>query len=88
MTRAVEDRPLEEARDLLIGAVTREAPVAGSLTLIRLRRARSREEMHELLDEVESRINRPRNREVVEQTLQRARHLLGLSSHTSFLVSR
>jgi hypothetical protein len=88
ITRALEDRPLEEARELLIRAVTREAPLAGSLTLIRLRRARSREEMQELLDEVESRISRPRNREMVEQTLRRARHLLGLSSHTSFLVSR
>lgn len=88
LTGAAEDRPLEEARDLLIRAVTREAPVAGSLTLIRLRRAGSREELQRLLDEVESRISRPRNRDTVEQTLRRARHLLGLSSRTSFLVSR
>lgn len=87
-TRAAEDRPLEKARELLISAVTREAPVAGSLTLMRLRRASTRDEIQDLLDEVESRISRPRNHEVVEQTLRRARHLLGLSSNTSFLVSR
>jgi hypothetical protein len=88
MSRAAEDRPLEEARELLIRAVTRESPVAGSLTLMRLRRASTRDEIQDLLDEVESRISRPRNREVVEQTLRRARHLLGLSSNTSFLMSR
>jgi hypothetical protein len=88
MTCAAEDRPLQEARELLIRAVTREAPAAGSMTLMRLRRASTCDEIQDLLDEVESRISRPRNREVVEQTLRRARHLLGLSSNTSFLVSR
>jgi hypothetical protein len=88
LSLAAEDRPLEEARDLLMRAVSREAPVAGSLTLIRLRRASSRDEMRDLLDEVEARIIRPRNREAAEKVLRHARHLLGLSRGTSFLMSR
>ena len=46
------DGGLEQARDLLIRAVRADAPVAGSLTLMRLRRARSREDLLGLLEEV------------------------------------
>lgn len=67
-----------EARLVLLRAVRAEAPLAGSLTLLRLRRARSREELAALLDEVESRITKPHRALAAGQTMRRVRHLLGL----------
>jgi len=52
------------------------APVAGSLTLMRLRRARTREELAGLLDEVEQRIAKPPRPLAAAQTLRRVRDLL------------
>lgn len=77
---ASPDGPFEEARALLIRAVRNEAPVSGLLTLRKLERAASREELEELLDEVEQRIRKPRRMIVVAQTLRHVRHLLGLAS--------
>lgn len=78
------DAPLEEARDILLRAVRSEAPVAGSLTLMRLRRARTRADMQALLDEVEQRIRKPHRMLATTQTMRRARHLLGLPADSSF----
>lgn len=75
---AAGDRPLEEARELLVRAVTREAPVSGQLLLLKLRRAASREELAGLLDEVAQRIRKPRKQIVAAQTLRHVRHLLTL----------
>jgi hypothetical protein len=72
------DRPLQEARELLVRAVTREAPVSGQLLLLKLRRAASREEVEALLDEVEQRIRKPRKQIVAAQTMRHVRHLLTL----------
>lgn len=72
------DRPLEEARELLIKAVREQAPVTGSLTLMKLRRAATRDDMESLLDEVEQRLKKPRRMIVVAQTMRHVRHLLGL----------
>jgi hypothetical protein len=72
------DPPLEEARELLIKAVREQAPVTGSITLMKLRRAATRDAMESLLDEVEQRLKKPRRRIVVAQTLRHVRHLLGL----------
>lgn len=80
------DRPLEEAREILIRAVRAEAPVAGQLLLIKLRRAGSRAEIEELLDEVEARIAKPRKMIVAAQTLRHVRHLLGMPTSTSFTM--
>lgn len=74
---AVLDAPMEEARDILLRAVRGEAPVAGSLTLLRLRRARTREDLLELLDEVESRIRKPHRVLATAQVMRRVRQLLG-----------
>ena len=71
------DATLEEARHLLMRAVRTEAPVAGTLTLMRLKRARSRADLAGLIDEVESRIVRPHRSLAAQQTLSRARSLLG-----------
>jgi hypothetical protein len=74
------DTALEEARRILMRAVRSEAPVAGSLTLIKLRRARSRGDMLALLPEVEARISRPLRRLTATQTLL---HVRGLLVHPS-----
>ncbi|WP_280152948.1 hypothetical protein [Piscinibacter sp. XHJ-5] len=70
------DATLEEARGILIRALRAEAPVAGSLTLLRLRRARTRSELAELIDEVEARIMKPYRTLSAQQTLRHVRHLL------------
>jgi hypothetical protein len=71
------DTAFIEAREILIRAVRNEAPVAGSLTLMRLRRARSRSDLLALLDEVEQRITKPHRSLAAQQTLRRVRHMLG-----------
>lgn len=77
------DAPLEEVRDILLRAVRAEAPVAGSLTLMRLRRARTRADMQALLDEVEQRLRKPHRMLATTQTMRRVRHLLGLPADSS-----
>jgi hypothetical protein len=72
------DRPLDEARALLLRAVRSEAPVAGALTLLRLKRASTREALAALLDEVEQRLRKPHRRIIAAQTLRHVRHLLTL----------
>lgn len=72
------DRPFDEARALLMRAVRNEAPVAGALTLLRLKRAASREALAALLDEVEQRLRKPHRRIIAAQTLRHVRHLLTL----------
>ncbi|HEY0855948.1 MAG TPA: hypothetical protein VGE16_02765 [Albitalea sp.] len=70
------DSPLEEARQILLRAVRSEAPLTGSLTMLRLRRARTRGELIGLIDEVEDRIVKPYRSLAAQQVLRRARHLL------------
>jgi hypothetical protein len=71
-----QDEALEEARAILLRAVRAEAPVAGSLTMLRLRRARTREDLESLLEEVESRIFKPFKGLWASQTMARVRELL------------
>jgi hypothetical protein len=75
---APADRPFSEARELLLRAVRLEAPVAGTLTMMKLRRATSREDLEALLDEVEQRLRKPRRQIIAAQTLRHVRHLLSL----------
>lgn len=70
------DDALERAREMLLRAVRVEAPVAGSLTIFRLRRARTRFELEQLIDEVALRIGKPPHSLVAEQTLRRVRNVL------------
>jgi hypothetical protein len=77
------DGPLEEARALLMRAVRNEAPVTGALTLLRLKRAATRAELEDLLDEVEQRIRKPRKLIVAAQTMRHVRHLLSLPAGTA-----
>ena len=70
------DAAFAEARAILMQAVRSEAPLSGSLTLLRLRRARSRSDLAALLDEVEGRILKRHRTLAGTQTLSRVRHLL------------
>lgn len=72
------DPGVEESRDLLIRAIRAEAPVAGSLTLMRLRRARTRADLEELLDEAETRLRKPHRMLATTLLMRRVRQLLGL----------
>lgn len=74
------DRPLAEARELLLRAVRQEAPLSGTLTMMKLRRATTREGLEALLDEVEQRLRRPRRQIIAAQTMRHVRHLLSLPS--------
>ncbi len=71
-----DDPALEEARSILMRALRAEAPLAGSITLLKVRRARSRSELAELVDEVEARIVKPYRSLAAQQTLRRVRQLL------------
>ena len=73
---ATIDPALHEARLIMLRAVRAEAPLAGSLTLMRLRRARTRAEIVALLDEVEARITKPHRALAATQTMRRVRELL------------
>lgn len=73
---APSDPAVKEARRILLQAVRTEAPLAGSLTLLRLRRARTRAELNALLDEVEARITKPHRSLAAAQTMRRVRQLL------------
>jgi hypothetical protein len=72
----VQDEGLEEARLILIRAVRAEAPVAGALTLLRLRRATNRAELEALLEEAELRITKPFKGLWATQTMLRVKELL------------
>ncbi len=72
------DLPLEQAKDLLLRTLRQEAPVAGSLTMMKLRRASSRAEVAALLPEVEQRLRGPRRQLMVDQLLRQAKYLLSL----------
>lgn len=66
----------DQTRDLLLRAVRAEAPMNGSLTLLRLRRARTLADLEALLDEVAARISKPQRLLAAGQTLRRVRQLL------------
>ena len=78
----VQDLAFEEARDLMMRAVRAEAPVAGSLTLLRLRRARSRSDLEALLEEVELRITKPFKGLWATQTMSHVREILSTQTVT------
>lgn len=80
LTDPIDDRSsddaLERAREILLRTVRAEAPVAGSLTSLRLRRARSREELQTLLPEVEARVGKPPRTLSATLAIQQVRTLL------------
>jgi hypothetical protein len=78
LTEGEIDRPLQEARELLMRALRAQAPVSGSLTLMKLKRAATRDEVESLLDEVEQRLRKPHRMIIAAQTMRHVRHLLSL----------
>ncbi len=70
------DDALERAREILLKTLRAEAPWAGSLTSLRLRRARSREDLRPLIEEVEARVYQRRRSLSATLALQQARTLL------------
>jgi len=77
------DDALEEARGILMRAVRAESPLAGSLTLLRLKRARTRADLADLMDEVEARITKPYRSLAAQQTLRRVRQLLATRTESA-----
>ena len=73
--QAADDR-IERAREILLRALRHEAPLAGLLTSLRLRRARSHEDLHRLIDEIEVRASQTRRSLSTSLALQQARTLL------------
>ena len=72
---------LESAREMLIDMLRIAAPVTGALTLMKLRRAQGREELADLLYEVQTKVERSRTKPAdVDRTLEQARELLFGSS--------
>jgi hypothetical protein len=71
------DPVVAEARLIMVRAVRAQAPLAGTITLLKLRRARTRAELIELLDEVESRISKPHRSLAATHTMRRVRLMLG-----------
>ena len=71
-----QDDALEEARRILIREVRAKAPVTGALTLVKLRRATTREELTALFDEVGSHISLPMRRLSTQQILLHVKSLL------------
>jgi hypothetical protein len=71
------DDALPRAREILLRVLRHEAPLAGLLTSLRLRRARSHEDLHRLIDEIEARSDQSRHSFTTGLALQEARTLLG-----------
>jgi hypothetical protein len=71
-----QDEALEEARRILVREVRAKAPVTGALTLVKLRRVATREDLLALLDEVGAHISIPMRRLSTQQTLLHVRGLL------------
>jgi len=63
---------------LLMRALRAQAPVSGSLTLMKLKRAATRDDIESLLDEVEQRLRKPHRMIIAAQTMRHVRHLLSM----------
>lgn len=70
------DPAVAEARLILVRAVRTQAPLAGTITLLKLRRARTRADLVSLLDEVEGRISKPHRSLAATHTMRRVRQML------------
>ena len=73
------DADVAEARQLLLIALRAHAPVSGAVTQLRVRRARHREALRALLDEVHTRLRRHRDEAELQQLFERVGRLLASS---------
>lgn len=81
------DPALEEARDMMLRAVRAEAPVAGSLTVMRLRRARTRADLAALIEEVEARVRKPHRMLAATLLMRRVQELIGEAADSSMTAA-
>ena len=70
------DEALAKARDILLQALREEAPVAGAVTMLRVRRARNRAALTALLPEVAQKLNRQRRLIDPALIIRRVREML------------
>lgn len=70
------DDAVAEARTLMMQALRAHAPVSGAVTMLRLRRARRRQALIGLLDEVHARLERHRDGVELQQLMERVARLL------------
>lgn len=73
---AADDPLLDQARQVVLQALRHNAPVAGAVTMLRVRRSRSRAQLRALLPEVQARLSRPRHLADARLVVQRVDALL------------
>lgn len=71
-----QDRDFAQARGAVLQVLRAHAPVTGMVTMLRVRRARSRAELRALLPEVQARLGRSRPLAEARQLMQRVESLL------------
>lgn len=71
-----DDTDVAAARSLLLLALRSHAPVSGAVTMLRVRRARHRAALLDLLDEVQARLERHRDEVELRQLMERVARLL------------
>ena len=73
-----QDSSLAQARVAVLQVLRANAPVSGMVTMIRVRRVRSRAELRALLPEVQARLSRSRPLVEARQLMQRVESLLAV----------
>jgi hypothetical protein len=71
-----QDSSLAQARGVVLQVLRANAPVFGMVTMLRVRRVRSRAELRALLPEVQARLSRSRPQVEARQWMQRVESLL------------
>jgi hypothetical protein len=71
-----QDHDFAQARSAVLQMLRAHAPVSGMVTMLRVRRARSRAELRALLPEVRARLGRSRPLAEAQQLMQRVEFLL------------
>lgn len=70
------DPALDRARSVVLQALLSTSPVAGAVTMLRVRRSRSRAQLRALLPEVQARLSRPHHLADARLVIQRVEALL------------
>lgn len=73
---AAGDPALDRARSVVLHALLSTSPVAGAVTMLRVRRSRSRAQLRALLPEVQARLSRPHHLADARLVIQRVEALL------------
>ena len=66
----------DQARQVVLQALLHTVPVVGAVTMLRVRRSRSRAQLRALLPEVQARLSRPRHLADARLVIQRVEALL------------